>query len=582
MGKKIDLSSKPNNEFNQKKHNNRLSSPSLPSKDTEEDSNEELSKKEQMQKQVEETGKAVAKEIAKKVAIAHGVPSVIANSKVVDKILDKGLDKAIDKTKKAIKIAKIISIVFAILNILSIVMAIMPILIIIIIIIMFMGNEYNENNNQVAGGGYYSPRCNEITVIFVDKNNNYAVTNSATYSLDDYVAGVVAAEVGGFNNLEIYKTFAVAARTFGLKHVDDNCSIEGSARRQAFKDITSRSTSNHKLIYQAVEETKNEVLLSSSNELYGVHYDAFCSIDKDDNYYTIQQKNQKIPVDWVENHTGIKALWKQGTCAGNHGMGMSQYGSLYLAETQGYTYKDIIDYYFKDEDVRISSKSFITSIAGLDIKETKNVSYKINEPLTKFLESHGSSLEQYNDFIKNSVLTAGVGTREGVVTAAVSMINYLYDNFDAKMPYYWGGKHKGIGISKKFGEYRPSKPSRSGKIYYHISFDCSGFVQWAIINGGFNDPGTGTSNFNSKFFANSCLEKDSNCLGQPGDLINSPDDHVVLIVAVDEASGKYMVAESTGAGVIMQQRNIHSGGNTTRVLFMDDYYQNEVNTNYAV
>lgn len=578
MGKKIDLNSKPNNEFNQKKHNNRLSSLSLPSKETEENRDEELSKKEQMQKQAEETAKAVAKEAAKKAAVAYGVPSAIANSKIVDKALDKALDKAIDKMKKAIKLAKIISIIFTIITICII---ILPILFIITLIMMFF--SFLDNNNKVAGGGYYSPRCNEITVIFVDKNNDYAITNSATYSLDDYVAGVVAAsEVGGFNNLEIYKTFAVAARTFGLKYADDNCSIEGSSRRQDFKDITSRSTSSHELIYQAVEETKNEVLLSFSNELYSVQYDAFCSIDKDDNYYTIQQKNQKIPVDWVENHTGIKSLWKQGTCAGNHGRGMSQYGSLYLAETQGYTYKDIIDYYFKDEAVKISSKSFITSVAGLDIKETKNASYEMHESLAKFLESHGTSLEQYNDFIKNSVLTAGVGTREGVVTAAVSMINYLYDNFDAKMPYYWGGKYGRIGISKNFGEYRPSNVSRGGNINYYVSFDCSGFVQWAIINGGFNDPGTGTSHFNSKFFANSCLEKDSNCLGQPGDLINSPNGHVVLIVAVDEASGKYMVAESTGAGVIMQQRNIHSGGDTTRVLFMDDYYQNEVNTNYAV
>lgn len=540
MGKKIDLNIKPKSLNRIEPHSQNYTTRSR----------FENLQENQQENSFEEKNKDTAKIFAKKPLLTK-LPRLIVNSKIV-------------------------SILALTLSFFGIILALT-----VVFIITIMENLSTSIGNGVSTGGYYSPRCNEITVIFVDKNNNYAVTNSATYSLDDYVAGVIAAsEVGGFNNLEIYKTFAVAARTFGLKHADDNCSIEGG---QAFKDITSRSTSNHKLIYQAVEETKNEVLLSSSNELYDVQYDAFCSIDKDDNYYTIQQKNQKIPVDWVENHTGIKALWKQGTCAENHGIGMSQYGALYLAETQGYTYKDIIDYYFKDEDVRISSKSFITSIAGLDIKETKNVSYKINEPLTKFLESHGSSLEQYNDFIKSSVSTAGVGTREGVVTAAVSMINYLYDNFDAKMPYYWGGKHKGIGISKNFGEYRPSKPSPSGKIYYHISFDCSGFVQWAIINGGFNDPGTGTSTFNSKFFANSCLEKDSSCLGKPGDLINrpAPNGHVVLIVAVDEASGKYMVAESTGAGVIMQQRNIHSGGNTTRVLFMDDYYQNEVNTNYA-
>lgn len=573
MEKKIDLNSKPNNEFNQKKHNNRLSSLSLPSKENEENRDEELSKKEQMQKQAEEVVKETAKAVAKEYLAAHGVPKFIANSKIVDEFLDKAIDKTVDKIKKAIKVAKIMSIIFTIFTICTI---LLPILIVITLIMLFV--PYYENNNQTAGSGYYTPRCNEITVIFVDKNNDYAITNSATYSLDDYIAGVVYAypEVRGTNNIEVYKTFAVAARTFLEVNADNTCTIEGSSGKQAFTDIENKEEYAAELIYQAIEETKNEVIMQN-NELYDVMYDAFYVIKKDENYYTIKQKNQKIPVDWANSHVSSKyrELYVEG-----HGQGISQYGAYYLADTQGYNYKDIIEYYLGD-DVTITSKSFMTSIAGLDVKETKNATNEINEKLSNFLEQRGSSIEQYEEFIKSNVIASGAGTREGVVTAAVSLINYLYDNFEAKLPYYWGGKYEQIGVSEDFGEYDPSKVSRNGNINYYKSFDCSGFAQWAIINGGFNNPGTGTTGFDERFSSNSCMEKDSDCIGQPGDLINLSNGHVMLIVAADVESGKYMVAESTGNGVIMQLRTMHKIGKNYKVLFMDDYYQNNVNPNYV-
>lgn len=576
MGKKIDLNSKPNNEFNQKKHNNRLSSLSLPSKENEENRDEELSKKEQMQKQAEEVVKETAKAVAKEYLAAHGVPKFIANSKIVDESLDKAIDKTVDKIKKAIKVAKIMSIIFTIFTICTI---LLPILIVIILIMLFL--SYYENNNQTAGSGYYTPRCNEITVIFVDKNNDYAITNSATYSLDDYIAGVVYAyeEVRGANNIEVYKTFAIAARTFLEVNADNTCTIEGSSSKQKFEDINAHEDKEEyaaELIYQAIKETKNEVIMQN-NELYDVMYDAFYVIEKDENYYTIKQKNQKIPVDWANSHVSSKY---RELYAGDHGQGISQYGAYYLADTQGYNYKDIIEYYLGD-DVTITSKSFMTSIAGLDVKETKNATNEINEKLSNFLEQRGSSIEQYEEFIKSNVIASGAGTREGVVTAAVSLINYLYDNFDAKLPYYWGGKYSKIGILNSFGEYSPSEVSRGGNVNYYKSFDCSGFVQWAIINGGFNNPGTGTATFNDKFSSNSCMERDSDCIGQPGDLINLSYGHVMLIVATDVESGKYMVAESTGDGVIMQLRTMHKIGKNYKVLFMDDYYQNNVNPNYV-
>jgi len=478
------------------------------------------------------------------------------------------------------------------------ILSICGLMLIVTPIVMFGG----ATKSRIAFGDMYDSRCSEMTVIFVDPKNGYAPTGTQTYSMTDYVAGVVYAEVGGAHNLEVYKTFAIAARTFGLKHASEDCTIEGSPRRQAFKDITDKPNEYAEMIYEAVEATEGQVLLSNG-DLYSVQYDAFCYIDKDDNYYTLSQKNQKIPVDWVESDIGsneytncpcnlndesMTECWDGKTWKdGGHGRGMSQYGSYYLARELDYTYDQILNYYYGDDEITISTNSFmggiegITSIAGLEIKDTTNASY-LKQPITEFLSSKGSSLDDLNTFIHDSVVDQGAGTRAGVVTAAVSMINYLYDNFNVRLPYYWGGSSESIGLPSTFGTYRPSSVSRGGGVNYYRSFDCSGFVSWVIKNGGYNFSRISTSGFDSRFSQNSCNITDSNCVGQPGDLINSRNGHVELIIAVDQENGKYFIAHSGGPGVVMMERNMHSGNGSnsvTKILFMEEFYSNPLNVN---
>jgi len=510
------------------------------------------------------------------------------------------LDK-LRKTNKKTKDAKTLAAILKNPLTLKILLIVLVIAMGILGFVLLISIITNMSNSSIAFGGMYNIRCKEMTVIFVDKNNGYEVTGSQTYSLTDYVAGVVAAEVGGFVNKEVYKTYALAARTFGLMHASEDCTIEGSARRQAFKDITESTDEASKLIYEAVQETEGQVLISN-NDLYSIAYDAFCYIDKDSNYYTLSQKGQKIPTDWVESNIG-NYYYKNCPCNANdksmtdcwsssgswrdggHGSGMSQYGAYYLAKELGYTYDEILNYYFGDDGVTISSNYFLSSIAGLEIKDTTNGDL-LYEPITTFLESRGSSLEELNSFVYNSVKENGVGTRAGVVTAAVSMINYLYDNFNTSLPYYWGGSSQTIGLPKKIGIYSPSSASSyTGKTDYHISFDCSGFVSWVIKNGGYELPRLTTVGFHDTFAKNSCNIRDENCIGQPGDLINSRGCHVQMIIAVDQENGKYYIAESSGS-VAMKQWGMHTSncGNKkeTRIIHMDEYYNNpnNINPNY--
>ena len=464
--------------------------------------------------------------------------------------------------------------------ILKLAVILLPILALSFVVVYFLliiDELTSKGDTGMAVGGYYSPECTEITVIFTDKSKNYEVTGSGTYDLEEYVAGVIAGEVGYFGNLEVDKAFAIAARSYGLSHVN-NCTIESSDRKQVFRELTD--SPNDALARQAAEETAGQVLLSG-NSLTSSQYDAFACIDKDNNYYTIAQANQKVPIDWIDARINKNNKPNWFICNGrenlseHHGNGMSQFGSWYLASELNYDYQQILAFYL--DDVTISTKGFTSSITGLTIKDTSNAS-ELHESLSTFLPSRGSSVDELNAFIKNKVVENGAGTRAGAVTAAVSLINYLYDNGGVKIPYYWNGKYNKIGINPNYGGY--TTPSAHGQVY--AGFDCSGFVTWSITNGGYNFSSHSTKGFNDEFYNDSCPITDQSCIGQPGDLINSygsGSNHVQLIVSVDEASNTYYIAESSGS-LVMIPVSMHSSRlNDARIIHMDNYYNNSSNVN---
>lgn len=484
---------------------------------------------------------------------------------------DKGLITIPNMKKAAIKVL-----------IIAIPTAIFLLFAVFLITITIEGNE-----KGIAMNGYYAMRCPEVTVVFTDKQNNYEVTDIKTYPLEEYVAGVVAGEVGFLGSTEVDKAFAIAARSYFFAN-ESNCTIESSDRKQVFRELTTTQTD--KLAIEATEATKGKVLLKDNN-LYSTQYDAFACIEKDDNYYTISQAEQKIPITWLESKINPSSIPDWFICNGSenlknhHGNGLSQYGSLYLAEEKGYTYEEILAFYLGKEDITISS-GYLTSIAGLEVKNTTSAT-NLDRPLGELLNENGASIEDMNAFIKESVESVGKGTRAGVVAAAVSQINYLYDNFNVNIPYYWGGAYIGYGVYDSLGAITSGSTSTGGKTYIRKGFDCSGFVSWAIKNGGYKFGRFVTGGFHNAFSGDSCDITDQNCIGQPGDLINSKTCHVQMIVAVDETSGKYMIAESTGSmGVVMHEWNMHSQNcgrsNETRILHMDSFYNNpnNVDPNY--
>ena len=507
--------------------------------------------------------------------------------------------------------------------ILTVMIIFAPIILLLMVFIVIFSDEASAQNSSVAFGmSYYNAECSEITVINVNANNGYTPVSSKTYNLNDYVAGVIYNEVGGLSNLEVYKAFAIAARTYGLAQ-QQNCTIENSIRKQTFSDITNNNSSLARLIYQAVEETDG-IVMTKDNSLFVAEYDAFCYVEKNDNYYILSQQSQAIPISWVTNHIhsypytncpcekydqSMTNCWSSSGVwtDGGHGRGMSQWGSYYLATELEYTYDKILGYYYPDDSITFASPNGgstdpttipqeypqttqenppsspnvtnISNITNIPIKNT-NGATPLTQRLDSFLSSKGSSVQNYNAYISNNVNSNGRGTRKGVVAAAISLVNYIYDNYHTSIPYYFGGSYQSVGVDPSFGRDASPSAAPGAAASVHWGFDCSSFVSWAMTNGGYRFSRLTTGEFDSRFSKNSCIITDPSCVGQPGDLINSAGGHVQMIVGVDAANGIYYVAHARSPqyGVLIEPYGMHtSHPKTTKILHMDEFYNNRSN-----
>lgn len=210
---------------------------------------------------------------------------------------------------------------------------------------------------------------------------------------------------------------------------------------------------------------------------------------------------------------------------------------------------------------------------------------QITVPIDEFLESKGSSLDDFNQYIVNEVRKAGLGTREGVVTAAVSLIGGLCQNYQARLPYTMGGAHPAnyygiptspgnscgnVGIwGSKINNGSGSRMCNYGP-YYYSGPDCSGFVSWAIHNGGYKSVSLLAESFGSLGSTHSM----AGFSGKPGDILFNSH-HVVMIVG--EEGNNYLIAEaSSGENGTRITTEPKASGRYT-VVDMTEFYNNDAN-----
>lgn len=194
---------------------------------------------------------------------------------------------------------------------------------------------YGEKKSNSYFGSYTGSLC----------PNGIMVEGYGTINFEEYVAGVVSAENGWYENgnIENLKAQAIASRTYALKRTNYcQSSIKSSQGAQVYKPT------NNAAILRAVEETKG-MILTYNGEIFSTEYDAFCVKSRSADSYTLRQpsqnypgKYQVIPKSFVAEMGS--AYVKMDYCYG-HGRGMSQIGARYL-QRQGYTYDQILSYYY--------------------------------------------------------------------------------------------------------------------------------------------------------------------------------------------------------------------------------------------
>ena len=441
----------------------------------------------------------------------------------------------------------------------------------------------DRSNQGLNGYAYHDGACDKVRVKGGD-----------LISMEEYVAGVVINEVGGFTQ-ETLKAFAIGARTYVIQGASktgdgEDCYYDVTNTSDSFQVYTSDKVPDN--VTQAVNETRG-IIITIDNKPK-MFYDASCiytaaqarsktpSETFDDNYVYIRYGEKTINGDNYQKIDKEKAKSigtlnyyinkaENGTaCSGNHGWGMSQNGSAYLEAYEGYNYEKIINYYYQNKEKLVSIYKGATSGGSysgdypIDPNNElySNNKFLINTSLSNVLSNNGSSVEEFNEYLKSEIEKAGVGTREASVAAAVTLIGSLAEQ-GYKINYQWGGIHTELGINSQYGTpvgtgscdgsyaaqgYDPSVCRTNYKWY---GFDCGGFVTWAIYNGmqGSNSPGGVTVSRSNIFSysANNKISLNSNkAVCKIGGVLDSTG-HIVLVVGHDDVNKQYIVAEATGS-----------------------------------
>ena len=495
---------------------------------------------------------------------------------------------------------------------------------------------------------------------------------------EQYLGGVMLAEYhsGTFESL---KAFAILARTEAVAVVglDGEGTIENSSNKQNYDPTYTKE--KYPDIARAVEETRGIVISHYQQpKVWHTEYDAFCpeSVTTENGFYYLPEGQQRLPInpdaykqitgkefieadsrylkcpcfrtpddrpETQEEATGEAAqdvCWvdKDGDGvtsykpSGGHGRGASQYGLKYFSSF-GYDQDALIRLFFKDANMRVLSSSLqnnkcynipyytgeINSGVGTgDANYTNSEGGAgLNKPLTEALSANGYTVSDLNKCIGNRVTSKGMGTRDGVVEAGMSLLEctmnmtggYTYP-YDHRGGYIGGSYNPDIqgklGVNSKWGEYASYATGCSDEPC-RLGLNCANFVRWSMCNGGMDLCSKGSTFAvgmagvygNEDYFPgavrvkltpsfsvisgnrNITSREEAISMIKPGDVLysdrNGSSNHVMLIVGV--SSDSITIAENGRRSRVIKKSELSSNSMTYIVLLLDDYYSQSSNKN---
>lgn len=263
----------------------------------------------------------------------------------------------------------------------------------------------------------------------------------------------------------------------------------------------------------------------------------------------------------------------------------------------------------KNEDgVTDSIEITVTSLLN------KQTAFNFEKPYIGCEQYSTTEAKLLDEFLEHRINQAGYQTRAGVVEAA----RFLTLSFQYRIPYFfengrlhWSGVHyidgegryyhKGLYLSTdKYESIGPvmdgpamwgcDLTNRDDTAYelfapYPNGLDCSGFVTWALLNGGFDIGDVGANDLplldDSKYYGEEFIPINMTTLNsgkvKPGDII-AISGHTALIVGIDE--NNYYVAESlesTGGVVTKTYAKEELSKYFTYIHLMDSIYKEDGN-----
>ena len=389
-----------------------------------------------------------------------------------------------------------------------------------------------------------------------------------TVEFEKYVLGVALAEIGPDAPDEALKAQIVAARTYALSRNKGMCPSDPD------RCFNGYNKSTNTIRMRACEA--DQVYWDYEKDIYQQYRGSISLYSPEVNSGKVWKHalsdSQKQRVESLANEVKGEVLQDSNGNPPKISYNNTSQNSMKKQANAGKSYKEILQNQFGISPTSNGVCQTGTIDYGNYQLNTDNAGI-IREPLSSFLQSKGSSLDSYNQLIASNVQKAGFGTRAGVVAAAVTLIAELANKYNAKIPYYWGGGH-GSTDNLANGNWGSSscRTTHGGNVYDRCGLDCSGFVGWAIYNGGFGKATTSSDRY-ANLPGTQSVDLNSSPVLQPGDLLYSSG-HVILIVGVDSAKGEYKCAEAAGknAGVLFTTHKFNDPN--YKGLDMTGYYDN--------
>ena len=450
----------------------------------------------------------------------------------------------------------------------------------------------------------YESECNYeetmVTVMDVSKT-----TVLATVSLEDYIIGCAVYEIGAYggdykNLSEDYvKTQYIASKTWLLstknyKSSTKSIEVTASTKDQQWCDLEKGCydvnygngvigtfpggyngvEAERKLTEQDLE-TARRYYKETFGELYlpNDYNKVVTSLSETTATFYVSTTQDLWETLGNDGKKYKEILELTGLTPGNPGAGYNTGLSNSDISTY-YTNKSIYQLNNYCKATRVDSNGTLVSLE--EYPDVRTSSTKIDRPITELLSSE--QIESLNNYIITNVDNATYGTGEAVATAARSLIYGLYQ-YGYHLPYWYGGGHsKGLtlGVDTNWGK-NGSFDSRwysynLGKSRTTYSYDCSGFVSWAIKNACKSNYGVDTS---SSFYnyGNSIKLKDA----KPGDLmvIYNDDAQHVRVIVKNNGDGSVIAAESTPNSILFMQFKSAGG---YKIVDMSNWYATNCNT----